>query len=115
MITFSEGSYAEIKSNLSVSVQADSWSVIYQARYISSVDDIYCASGECFTPSVESITYHDILGTYYLNETVTLSGGVNNLFDKEAPYYTNYNDSNTDPYTYDVLGRYFFVKANVKF
>lgn len=115
MITFSEGSYAVIKSNLSVSVQADSWSVIYQARYISSVDDIYCASGECFAPSVESITYHDISGTYYLNETVTLSGGVNNLFDKEAPYYTNYNDSNTDPYTYDVLGRYFFVKANVKF
>ena len=84
-------------------------------RYIGSVDDIGCDPGKCYAPSVDAVTYHDISGAYYLTESVTLSGGVNNLFDKDAPYYTNYNDSNTDPYTYDVLGRYFFVKASITF
>ncbi len=69
----------------------------------------------CYAPTVGSVVYHDLSGAYFLNESVTFSGGVNNLLDKQPPYYSGNNDSNTDPYTYDVLGRYFFVKANVKF
>lgn len=34
---------------------------------------------------------------------------------KEAPYYTDPIDQNTDPFTYDLLGRRFFVKASYKF
>ncbi|MDX1362229.1 MAG: TonB-dependent receptor, partial [Pseudoalteromonas tetraodonis] len=52
---------------------------------------------------------------YLINDTVTLSAGVNNLFDKEPPYYSGNNDSNTDPYTFDTLGRRLFAGVNVKF
>lgn len=115
-ITGSEGSYAEIKSSLNISIKSDDWSATYQARYIDGMDDISCGPGNtCTAPTVPSVTYSDVSGAYYLTDTVTLSGGINNMFDKKPPFYTNNNDSNTDPYTYDVIGRYGYVKVKVKF
>jgi outer membrane receptor protein involved in Fe transport len=114
-ITSSTGSYAEIKSNLTVSVKSDNWSATYQARYIDGMDDIACGTLTCITPSVPSVIYNDISGSYYVTENVTVSGGINNMFDKQPPFYSNYNDSNTDPYTYDVIGRYGYVKVKLTF
>lgn len=116
-VTSGSGAYADIKSNLTVNVKGDSWEATYEGRYIDGMDSLSCDEdpSACYAPTVGSVVYHDLSGAYFLNESVTLSGGVNNLLDKQPPYYSGNNDSNTDPYTYDVLGRYFFVKANVKF
>ncbi|MBU2871320.1 TonB-dependent receptor [Colwellia sp. E2M01] len=117
LITGGEGSYAKLKTNFNLSVVAESWKAGYELRYIDEMDSFSClaAPSECYAPIVESIIYHDVTASYYLSNTVTLSGGINNLLDEEPPYYTGYNDSNTDPYTYDVLGRYFFIKASITF
>ncbi|NMP30745.1 TonB-dependent receptor [Thalassotalea sp. M1531] len=117
LITGGIGSYAEVKSNFSLTASGSDWNATYKARYIAGMDSASCLSdpSACYAPSTPSIVYHDINGSYNFSETLTLSGGVNNLFDKEAPYYTGNNDSNTDPYTYDVIGRYVFVKASVAF
>ncbi len=116
-VTSGSGAYADIKSNLTLNVKGDSWQATYEGRYISGMDSLSCKDdpSSCYAPTVGSVVYHDLSGAYFLNENVTLSAGVNNLLDKQPPYYTGNNDANTDPYTYDVLGRYFFVKANVKF
>ena len=116
-VTSGSGAYADIKSNLTVNVKGDSWEATYEGRYIDGMDSLSCDKDPsvCYAPTVGSVVYHDLSGAYFLNESVTFSGGVNNLLDKQPPYYSGNNDSNTDPYTYDVLGRYFFVKANVKF
>ncbi|WP_105255568.1 TonB-dependent receptor [Pseudoalteromonas sp. T1lg75] len=117
LVTSSLGSYAEYKTNFTLNVAGDSWDAQYQARMIDGLDDYSCQkeNSKCLVPSVGTVVYHDISGSYIINDTVSLSGGVNNLFDKQAPYYTGNNDSNTDPYTYDVLGRRFFASVNVKF
>lgn len=117
LITSGLGSYAELKTNLNLKVSGDNWDAQYEARMIDGVDDYSCqkADAKCLVPSVGTVVYHDISGFYMLNDTVSLQAGVNNLFDKQAPYYTGNNDSNTDPYTYDVLGRRFFAGVNVKF
>ncbi|WP_105213558.1 TonB-dependent receptor [Pseudoalteromonas sp. T1lg22] len=117
LITSGLGSYAEYKTNFTLNVAGDNWDAQYQARMIDGLDDYSCQkeSSKCLVPSVGTVVYHDISGSYIFNDTVSLSGGVNNLFDKQAPYYTGNNDSNTDPYTYDVLGRRFFASVNVKF
>lgn len=117
VITGNDGGYADLKSNLNVTVIADSWQAGYEIRYISEMDSFACVSdpSDCYTPVVDSIIYHDVTASYYLNDSITFSGGINNLLDEDAPYFSGNNDSNTDPYTYDVLGRYFFVKASVKF
>ena len=118
-ITSGSGAYAKVKSNLTLSVKSDDWDATYSARYIGGMDSIsktcQATPEKCYAPSVGSVTYHDVAGSYHVNDTMTLSGGIKNLGDKQAPYYTGNNDSNTDPYTYDVLGRYFYVKANFKF
>ena len=116
-VTSGDGAYAKWKSNFNLAVNADDWSATYEMRYIDGMDSFSCIGKEstCHSPTVGSVVYHDLSGSYNLSDSVTLSGGVNNLFDKQPPYFTGNNDSNTDPYTYDVLGRYFFVRANVRF
>ncbi|QYJ96413.1 TonB-dependent receptor [Shewanella alkalitolerans] len=117
LITGGTGAYAKLKSNLELTATGDSWSATYKARYIDGMDSFACQDdpSSCYAPSVDSVVYHDISATYDVTNTIRLSGGVNNVFDKEPPYYSGNNDSNTDPYTYDVLGRYFFVRASMKF
>jgi iron complex outermembrane receptor protein len=61
------------------------------------------------------VTYHSVEGSLRLGEKLTVRAGVNNLFDKDPPYYTDPIDQNTDPFTYDLLGRRFFVKASYEF
>ncbi|QQX81903.1 TonB-dependent receptor [Shewanella sp. KX20019] len=116
-ITGGAGAFAEIKTNFNLRASGDNWSATYEARYIDGMDSFACKDdpADCYAPSVDSIVYHDLSATYDVNNTLRLSGGVNNILDEEPPYYSGNNDSNTDPYTYDVLGRYFFVRASVKF
>ncbi|WP_269716942.1 TonB-dependent receptor plug domain-containing protein [Caulobacter sp. NIBR2454] len=57
----------------------------------------------------------DFYGTWALDERSTLRFGVNNIGDENPPYYTSYSNSNTDPSTYDVLGRRIFFGVNAKF
>lgn len=116
-VTGGVGAYAKLKSNVNITATADDWSFTYETRYIDGMDSFACIGKEssCYAPSVSSVVYHDLSGSYDLTNNIRLSGGINNLFDKEPPYYTGNNDSNTDPYTYDVLGRYFFLRASMKF
>lgn len=118
-ITGGTGAYPEIKSNFKVSASSDSWVANYELRFIDGMDSFSsaCKAGNisCGTPSVDAVVYHDVSGTYYMSDSVTISGGINNLFDKQAPYYTGNNDANTDAYTYDTVGRYFYLRAGFKF
>ncbi len=116
-ITSGSGAYAEIKSNFTLNVKSDDWELTYEGRYIDGMDSYSCkdAPEECYAPDVSSTIYHDVSGSFHVTDSVTLSGGVNNILDEEPPYFSGNNDANTDPYTYDVLGRYFFVKAGIKF
>lgn len=116
-VTGGVGAYAKLKTNFNLTATGDIWSATYEARYIDGMDSFACKDdpSKCYAPSVDSIIYHDLSATYDVTDMVRLSGGVNNIFDEEPPYYSGNNDSNTDPYTYDVLGRYFFVRASVKF
>ncbi len=44
--------------------------------------------------------------------------GINNVLDKDPPFTTGFIGTrmfNTQPVTYDVVGRYFFVNAGVRF
>lgn len=59
--------------------------------------------------------YLDLTGNYHLTDSITLRGGVNNLLNQEPRLYTPNIQSNTDPSTYDVLGRRYFVGVNVRF
>lgn len=66
--------------------------------------------------TVEKLGSYDLFDLSFaldLTEQVTLSMGINNLFNKKPPLMgSNQEQANTYPGTYDTLGRDFFVSAN---
>lgn len=64
---------------------------------------------------VDSYWYHDVNAQWAVNDTVEIFGGIRNLGDEQPPVFDNANDGNTDPNSYDVLGRYFYVGGKLKF
>ncbi|MCL2915680.1 TonB-dependent receptor [Shewanella corallii] len=115
LITKLSGGYARNKTNMEVMAQGESWSAAYNVRFISGMDDYSFVSKpeEALAPSTGSVFYHDVSASYYLPKGWKVTAGVKNLFDKEPPYYTGYNDSNTDPYSFDTMGRYFYLQFNL--
>lgn len=67
-------------------------------------------------PQVRAINYFDLSVAFDVSERLTLNAGVNNIFDKQPPVIGAVAEqANTLPGFYDVLGRDFFVSANLKF
>jgi outer membrane receptor for ferrienterochelin and colicin len=44
--------------------------------------------------------------------TIDVAVGVDNLFDKSAPFVSSWTDANTDTMTYDLLGRRWYLRAS---
>lgn len=59
--------------------------------------------------------YFDLNGSYNLTDYVTIRAGINNLLDQEPRLYSPNVQANTDPSTYDVVGRSAFVGVNLRF
>ena len=65
--------------------------------------------------SVDNVFYHDLHFTYDVTESAKVSLGIDNLFDEEAPFITSWNDSNTDVFTYDLMGQRWYLQASYEF
>ncbi|KAA1159981.1 TonB-dependent receptor [Pseudoalteromonas distincta] len=106
------GGYSKIKSNLSVSYDiTDAFNVLYNARFLRGMDGDYY--GESF--STDNVIYHDISMSYNINDALRVTGGMNNIFDKEPEEVLGGNDMGTVPEIYDVVGSRVFASVNYKF
>jgi len=65
--------------------------------------------------TIDAINYFDLNGSWSINDTVSIRAGVNNLTDELAPVYAPAVAANTDPSTYDVLGRRYYVGVTARF
>jgi iron complex outermembrane recepter protein len=65
--------------------------------------------------TLDAIDYIDLNSSWAVNDTVSLRAGVNNLTDEQPPVYTPSISTNTDPSTYDLLGRRFYVGLTARF
>lgn len=59
--------------------------------------------------------YFDLDARWTLNETIDLRAGVINIGDEAPPYYTSEVQMNTDPSTYDTLGRRYYIGLRARF
>jgi outer membrane receptor protein involved in Fe transport len=112
----SGGAYPEWKWTASFTWNMDPLRVMFRWRHIDSMLDF--RNVPVFSPTaVNPPTYnaYDLVGWWTLNERVSFRAGVNNLTDKQPPLFTSYSNSNTDPSTYDVLGRRYFVGLTARF
>jgi iron complex outermembrane receptor protein len=46
---------------------------------------------------------------------MSISGGINNIFDKDAPVCISCSLNGYDASTYDLPGRFTYIEASVKF
>jgi outer membrane receptor protein involved in Fe transport len=66
--------------------------------------------------SIGAWNYFDLSLSADVGENLTITGGVNNLLDKQPPVLgTSAEQANTRPSFFDVLGREFFIGANFRF
>lgn len=65
---------------------------------------------------VDQVWYSDLQVDYKIEDhDATVSVGVDNLFDQMPPASYANAPINFDMYTYDIMGRYFFVRLTKNF
>lgn len=101
--------FSQWRTNLTLNYVMDDWSVTWQTRYQSEGED-YFASEDNLDNIADAVFYHDIQGTYFVLENTSLTMGIKNLFDQDAPYITNNQDMNTIPASYDTAGQYWYAR-----
>lgn len=90
----------------------DDFNLSLRWQYLSSIDT------EAPSPDIEQIDaqhYFYLSGRWAVNDTVELFGGIDNLFDNGPVLYSGGFQFNTDPSTYDIIGRYYYVGVRARF
>jgi len=116
----SSGSIPEWKHNFGAQVRGDDWTIAYNVLWIDELTTQSVAlygedPANVFAATADSFASHTLSGTYHLNDNVVIRAGIDNITDEEPPYYTDYDDSNTDTTLYQYIGRNFFLGTTVKF
>jgi outer membrane receptor protein involved in Fe transport len=104
------GGYPEWRANGSWTAATEKWSGSYNMQMIGSATDWNGAPGAIGT-DIDAVFYHNLQGSYRLNDTVELRFGVDNLLDEDAPYVRSWTDGNTDTMTYSLFGRFVYARA----
>lgn len=63
----------------------------------------------------DAYTTLDVFGSWYLTDHLTLRGGVLNATDEPPELYAPNTQAGTDPSTFDIVGRRYFVGANIRY
>jgi len=111
----------ELKGSFSALWSKGNFGATARLRYIDSMN--HAASTNigstdpaiCECTGVPSTWYADVSGSWRATEELLVRVGVENLTDQAPRLYTPDADSGTDPSTYDVIGRRYFVSATYKF
>jgi len=104
--------FAEDKVNYSIDWMKGNFRVAYLGEYISELksDDAF---GVGYTQKIDSQLYHDLTFKYtHPNSGVSISTGINNVTDEEPPYIDLGFNAKTDPSTYRLFGRGYFVRLS---
>jgi len=111
-----DGHFAKWKSNFSVDWTLNDFVSNVTVNYISGVEETEKGWWtEPFQRDVEANTTVNMQTAYYMNDNVNMSLGINNVFDEKPPYVFSAFGANTDVNTYQVIGRYMYLKLGVKF
>lgn len=126
------GAYAEDKANVQARWTLGGVSIAYLGEYISSLDaDTFCNCGVgnnpdgTYTQKIDSQMYHDLTFSYDFSDGdlfgegvldgLQAQAGITNITDEEPPYIEIGFNATTDPSTYRMFGRGYFVRVAYSF
>jgi outer membrane receptor protein involved in Fe transport len=127
MYTYSYGNFPRWRGLSTLNWSMGDWSASWRMRYvgrsqIGSDDLTQGLSADSDVAGVErkvgAYVYHNIQVGYNVQPWHTrFDLGIDNVADKQPPLYysNNVTNANTDVATYDLLGRYYWVRATVSF
>lgn len=97
-----------------LTLEKDGVAATWSSQWIGKATDFNAAPGDIGyrTPNV---FYHNLQLAFEVNEKMRFQLGVDNLFDRKAPFIQSYTDANTDTMTYDLLGRRFYAGVRTTF
>ena len=101
--------FPEWKSLSSVNWSMGRYALGARWRHVGELDQFGTAV------QLDSVDYFDLNGSVDLTETVSLRFTVNNLTNEDPIVYSPGVQANTDPSTYDTLGRRYSVGLTAKF
>lgn len=125
--------YPELKARLGVAYSVADWKFGWETRFVDGMQVVNTDARRTPTntgvaptaanfsqrPTTPTYLNHRLTVGWQPTEWVDLLLGIDNLLDKEPPIFaTNARagvQANTDPSTYDVLGRRFFLDVRFKF
>jgi iron complex outermembrane recepter protein len=113
------GAYAEDKISYSLQWLRGDLSVAYLGEYISGLDaDTFCNCGPVapYIQKIDSVLYHDLVASYEFAQTNTrVTASITNVTDEEPPFIEVGFNATTDPSTYRMFGRGYWVRLEQKF
>jgi iron complex outermembrane recepter protein len=111
----SYGSLPKWKDVTTVGYLQGSWSVGVRWRYIGAMRSLATVSDpQSTTPGTTAYSLLDLFGAWDLSDHLKVNGGVNNLMNRQ-PMVVDGIPGNTEPSTYDILGRSFFISVSARF
>ncbi|WP_144209095.1 TonB-dependent receptor [Shewanella donghaensis] len=110
--------YPDLRGNLGVSWSYDDFSAAWTTVYIGSQSAEYWRELEEYDSYTDYDTYfkHNVQFAYNHSMNGSITVGVNNLLDEEAPTYYDYADyRDVNVGLYDVLGRTYYIRLSQRF
>lgn len=83
-------------------------------RYLDGMKNANLVGTTATGPGAPSVSYFDLDAIYTVRPGLELRAGIANLLDKEPPVLP-FVSAGTDIYTYDIIGRRFFIALKAKF
>ncbi len=125
-IEVTDSAIPEWTSTASLDWKRDSWSASWTVRHIDELTEDcgdavafpVCSDPATGTNVLDATTYNDVQLGYKFNvlQGLQLTGGVNNLFDKDPPICLSCSLNGYDASTYDIPGgRFWYVRADLRF
>jgi outer membrane receptor protein involved in Fe transport len=122
------GAYAQDKVNATLQWGYNDISVGWLMEFISGMDaDTFCNCDSDGDPSnnlpdgayiqtIDSILYHDLVANYTFDEwRTTVTAGITNITDEPPPFIEVGFNATTDPSTYRLFGRGYYLRLSWKF
>jgi iron complex outermembrane receptor protein len=120
-----------IRSMLRLGWALGDWNAAWTLRYLSGLRED-CAGGAGFavcrdpTPSAQfpdgsntlgATVYNDVRASWKLPVSipVTISGGINNVLNRNPPYCLSCSLNGYDASNYDLPGRFYYLEASIRF
>jgi iron complex outermembrane recepter protein len=112
------GAFPKYKANLRLGYKIGPVNLNYDLQYLGAMDNqgnIPAFEDPSGYQGVTATMFHDLSAQWGINESVDLTLGVRNLTDQKPKFFDSPVDQNTDPATFDTLGRFFFGSLRAKF